>query len=164
MLQLRIFFVANVAFTCFFVENVVITRFLTLNFTQNFWKKSSEIRRILAENLRKKLAVGASGGDCDQAALPAILPLPHERKCSHASVEEPWWGYAGPRNCWHRVTLLYWPDQSSLVPFPSVIKGQHTKYGRFNASEWPQMPQKWVNTIPFGPGHTLGTLNHDLGP
>ena len=60
MLQLRIFFVANVAFTCFFVENVVITRFLTLNFTQNFWKKSSEIRRILAENLRKKLAVGAS--------------------------------------------------------------------------------------------------------
>ena len=55
------FFVANVAFTCFFVENVVITRFLTLNFTQNFWKKSSEIRRILAENLRKKLAVGASG-------------------------------------------------------------------------------------------------------
>ena len=62
MLQLRIFFVANVAFTCFFVENVVITRFLTLNFTQNFWKKSSEIRRILAENLRKKLAVGASGG------------------------------------------------------------------------------------------------------
>ena len=38
----------------------MITRFLTLNFTQNFWKKSSEIRRILAENLRKKLAVGAS--------------------------------------------------------------------------------------------------------
>ena len=60
MLQLRIFFVAKAAFTCFFVENVVITRFLTLNFTQNFWKKSSEIRRILAENLRKKLAVGAS--------------------------------------------------------------------------------------------------------
>ena len=64
MLQLRIFFVANVAFTCFFVENVVITRFLTLNFTQNFWKKSSEIRRILAEILRKKLAVGASGLNC----------------------------------------------------------------------------------------------------
>jgi len=65
MLQLRIFFVANVAFTCFFVENVVITRFLTLNFTQNFWKKSSEIRRILAENLRKKLAVGASDWDLE---------------------------------------------------------------------------------------------------
>ena len=63
MLQLRIFFVANVAFTCFFVENVVITRFLTLNFTQNFWKKSSEIRRILAEILRKKFAAGASEGD-----------------------------------------------------------------------------------------------------
>ena len=63
MLQLRIFFVANVAFTCFFVENVVITRFLTLNFTQNFWKKFSEIRRILAKNLRKILAGGASGPD-----------------------------------------------------------------------------------------------------
>ena len=24
------------------------------------------------------------------------------------------------------------------------------------------MPQKWVNTIPFGSGHTLGTLNHGL--
>ena len=38
--------------------------------------------------------------------------------------------------------------------------GVFTKYGCFNPSKWPQMPQKWVNTIPFGSGHTLGTLNH----
>ena len=42
--------------------------------------------------------------------------------------------------------------------------GFFTKYGCFSASKWPQMPQKWVNTIPFGSGHTLGTLNHGLGP
>ena len=42
--------------------------------------------------------------------------------------------------------------------------GVFTKYGCFNPSKWPQMPQKWVNTIPFGSGHTLGTLNYDLGP
>ena len=41
--------------------------------------------------------------------------------------------------------------------------GFFTKYGCFYASKWPQMPQKWVNTIPFGSGHTLGTLNHGLG-
>ena len=41
--------------------------------------------------------------------------------------------------------------------------GVFTKYRCFNASKWPQMPQKWVNTIPFGSGHTLGTLNHGLG-
>ena len=35
-----------------------------------------------------------------------------------------------------------------------------TRYRCFNASKWPQMPHKWVNTIPFGSGHTLGTLNH----
>ena len=42
--------------------------------------------------------------------------------------------------------------------------GVFTKYGCFNAPKWPQIPQKWVNTIPFGSGHTLGTLNYDLGP
>ena len=42
--------------------------------------------------------------------------------------------------------------------------GVFTKYGCFYASEWPQIPQKWVNTTPFGSGHTLGTLNHGLGP
>ena len=41
--------------------------------------------------------------------------------------------------------------------------GVFTKYRRCNASKWPQMPQKWVNTIPFGSQHTLGTLNHGLG-
>ena len=42
--------------------------------------------------------------------------------------------------------------------------GFFTKYRCFSASKWPQMPHKWVNTIPFGSGHTLGTLNHGLGP
>ena len=42
--------------------------------------------------------------------------------------------------------------------------GVFTKYGCFNPSKWPQMPQKWINTIPFRSGHTLGTLNYDLGP
>ena len=37
-----------------------------------------------------------------------------------------------------------------------------TTYRYCNPSKWPQMPQKWVNTIPFGKGHTLGTLNHGL--
>ena len=26
------------------------------------------------------------------------------------------------------------------------------------------MPQNWINTIPFGSGHTLGTFNHGLEP
>ena len=38
-----------------------------------------------------------------------------------------------------------------------------TKYRCFDALNWPQIPHKWVNTIPFGSGHTLGTLNHGLG-
>ena len=42
--------------------------------------------------------------------------------------------------------------------------GIFTKYRCFNAPKWPQMSHKWVNTTPFGSGHTLGTLNHDLGP
>ena len=33
--------------------------------------------------------------------------------------------------------------------------GVVTKYRWLNATKWPQMPQKWVNTIPFGSGHTL---------
>ena len=37
------------------------------------------------------------------------------------------------------------------------------KYRCFNASKWSQMHQKWINTIPFGSLHTLGTLNHGLG-
>ena len=41
--------------------------------------------------------------------------------------------------------------------------GVLTIYCYFNASKCPQMPQKWVNTIPFGSQHTLGTLNHGLG-
>ena len=41
--------------------------------------------------------------------------------------------------------------------------GIFTKYHCFNAPKWPQIPQKWVNTTPFGSGHTLGTLNHGLG-
>ena len=37
-----------------------------------------------------------------------------------------------------------------------------TKYRCCNASKWPQMHQKWIRTIPFGSGHTLGTLKHGL--
>ena len=40
--------------------------------------------------------------------------------------------------------------------------GIFTKYRCFNASKWPQMLQKWRRTIPFGSGHTLGTLKHGL--
>ena len=40
--------------------------------------------------------------------------------------------------------------------------GVLTKYHYCNASKCPQMPQKWVNTIPFGSHHTLDTLNHGL--
>ena len=38
-----------------------------------------------------------------------------------------------------------------------------TKYQCHTAYKWPQMPHKWLRTIPFGSGHTLGTLNHGLG-
>ena len=41
--------------------------------------------------------------------------------------------------------------------------GVFTKYRWFNATKWPQMPQKRKRTIPHGSGHTLGTLNHGLG-
>ena len=41
--------------------------------------------------------------------------------------------------------------------------GVFTIYCCCNASKWPQMPQFWVNTTPFGSQHTLGTLNHGLG-
>ena len=40
--------------------------------------------------------------------------------------------------------------------------GGFTKYRCCNASKWPQMHQKWIRTIPFGPGHTLDTLNLGL--
>ena len=36
--------------------------------------------------------------------------------------------------------------------------GVFTKYRWFNATKWPQMPQKRKRTIPHGSGHTLGTL------
>ena len=41
--------------------------------------------------------------------------------------------------------------------------GVFTKYRWFNATKWPQKPQKRKRTIPHGSGHTLGTLNHGLG-
>ena len=40
--------------------------------------------------------------------------------------------------------------------------GVFTKYLCCNASKWLQMDQKWIRTIPFGSGHTLGTLKHGL--
>ena len=52
MLQLRIFFVANVAFTRFFCREC---RDYVL-FGVEFWQKFLERLRILAEILRKKLA------------------------------------------------------------------------------------------------------------
>ena len=39
-----------------------------------------------------------------------------------------------------------------------------TKYHRFNATKWPQMPQKLIRTISHGSWHTLDTLNHGLEP
>ena len=48
------------------------------------------------------------------------------------------------------------PNQSQFSVF--------TKYRWFNATKWPKMPQKRIRTIPHGSGHTLGTLNHGLGP
>ena len=38
------------------------------------------------------------------------------------------------------------------------------KYRCFNTPKWLQIPQKWLGTSPFGSGHSLGTLNHGLGP
>ena len=87
MLQLRVFFVANVAFTRFFVvAYVVITRFFVANVMimrffcrkcrdyalcgVEFWQKFLEILRILAEIRRKKLACGASGYCPNYLSLP----------------------------------------------------------------------------------------------
>ena len=42
--------------------------------------------------------------------------------------------------------------------------GVFTKYRWLNAIKWPQMPQKLIRTISHGPGPTLDTLNHGLGP
>ena len=42
--------------------------------------------------------------------------------------------------------------------------GIFAKYCCFNAPKRPQKSQKWIRTIPFGSGHTLGALNHGLGP
>ena len=39
-----------------------------------------------------------------------------------------------------------------------------TKQLCHNASKWPQMHQKWLNTISEGSGETLVTLKHDLKP
>ena len=61
----------------------------------------------------------------------------------------------------HPGGLCKWWKQNFPKPRFSTF-GVFTKYRCCNPSKWPQMPQKWVNTIPFGPGHTLGTLNHGL--
>ena len=84
-----------------------------------------------------------------------------------AIFHRPWvcwalWKIAKPfRNCtWWSVEAIVWIYPKN--PFFWQI-WVFTKYGCFNAPKWPQMPHKWVNTIPFGSGHTLGTLNHGLG-
>ena len=109
MLQLRICFVANVAFTCFFVANVVITRFQGQNFTQNFWQKFSEIRRILAENLRKILAVGASAHNpISLAPLKKRLFKMGPRHCSlldHKILCVLWLFQTGKLNCLNNMFL-----------------------------------------------------------
>ena len=65
MLQLRVFFVANVAFTRFFCRKYRDYALFGVEFWQKFWQKVLEILRILAEILRKKLACGASDFNCN---------------------------------------------------------------------------------------------------
>ena len=81
MLQLRVFFVANVAFTRFFCRKcrdyALFCRkcrdyaLFGVEFWQKFWQKFLEILRILAEILRKKLACGASAAE-SQSGLSNI--------------------------------------------------------------------------------------------
>ena len=63
MLQLRVFWVANVAFTRFFCREYRDYALFGVEFLAEICQKFSEILRILAEILRKKLATGASAGD-----------------------------------------------------------------------------------------------------
>jgi len=62
MLQLRVFWVANVAFTRFFCREYRDYALFGVEFLAEICQKFSEILRILAEILRKKLATGASAG------------------------------------------------------------------------------------------------------
>jgi len=57
----RYFFVANVVFTRFFCPEYRKYALFEVEFLTEIWQKFSEILRILAEILRKKLATGASG-------------------------------------------------------------------------------------------------------
>ena len=62
MLQLRFFVVvANAAFTRFFCRECREYALFGVEFYTEFWQKFSEILRILAEILTKKMAAGASG-------------------------------------------------------------------------------------------------------
>ena len=61
MLQLRVFFVANVTFTRFFCRECRDYALFGVEFYTEIWQKFSEILRILAEILTKKMADGASG-------------------------------------------------------------------------------------------------------
>jgi len=56
----RYFFVANVVFTRFFCPEYRKYALFEVEFLTEIWQKFSEILRILAEILRKKLATGAS--------------------------------------------------------------------------------------------------------
>ena len=60
MLQLRVFCVANVAFTHFFCREYRGYALFGVEFLAEICQKFSEILRILAEILRKKLVTGAS--------------------------------------------------------------------------------------------------------
>ena len=61
MLQLRVFFVGNVTFTRFFCRECRDYALFGVEFYTEIWQKFSEILRILAEILTKKMAAGASG-------------------------------------------------------------------------------------------------------
>ena len=67
MLQLRVFFVANVTFTRFFCRECRDYALFGVEFYTEIWQKFSEILRILAEILTKKMADGASDSSLTQA-------------------------------------------------------------------------------------------------
>ena len=62
-LNYAFFWVANVTFTRFFCRECRDYALFGVEFYTEIWQKFSEILRILAEILRKKLATGASGCD-----------------------------------------------------------------------------------------------------
>ena len=74
MLQLRFFVVvANAAFTRFFCRECREYALFGVEFYTEFWQKFSEILRILAEILTKKMAAGASVQDAIEHLLILLI-------------------------------------------------------------------------------------------